>query len=388
MRLIKSIACLFLLGFFATSCKIEYHPSLKSPSSGYLVVEGFINSDGPTSITLSRTIKIYNDSVVDNREHNALVNIEAQSNESYPMYETADGIYTSSSLQLNSNEKYRLHIKTSNGKEYVSDFTNYRTTPDIDSLSWQRNADGVKIYINTHDDQDQTGYYNWKYEETWEFHAAYYSSLEFVVDPISHFVIGVKFKNADKSIDSSLHTCWKNVVSSNIIIGSSEMLSSNHIYFPIMSIRSADEKLGVLYTINLRQYAISKEAFSYLQKLKKNTEEIGSIFAAQPSQLSGNIHCTTDPSEMAIGFVEVSQEKQKRLFISNQQVPLWNYNDGCAEYLLQNDPTELQTKAGGLFPTVPFQVTPVGIGSFFATPDNNCMDCTFRGSNVKPSFWP
>ena len=166
------------------------------------------------------------------------------------------------------------------------------------------------------------------------------------------------------------------------------MLSSNHIYFPIMTIPAADEKLSVLYSIKVKQYAISEEGYSYLQKLKKNTEEIGSIFAAQPSELTGNIHCISNPAETAIGFVEVSQEKQKRLFISKQQVPQWNYEDGCGEYLLQNNPDELSSKAGGLFATVPFDVTPIGIVSFFATPDVNCLDCTLRGSNVKPSFWP
>ncbi len=389
MKLKKSIPCLLLILFFATGCKIEYRPTFQSPASGYLVVEGFINSNGPTAITLSRTLKINDDSVVDNREHNAMVNIESESNESFPLYETGDGVYTSSALQLNGSEKYRVKIKTRDGKEYASDFSSYRTTPDIDSLSWTRNSDGVKIYINTHDDQSQTGYYNWKYEETWEYHAAYYSQLEFIIDPDTKLVVGVKFKNADKSIDSSLKKCWKTVHSSNINIGSSERLSSNHIYFPIMTIPSADEKLSVLYFIKVRQYAISNEAYSYLQKLKKNTEEIGSIFAAQPSQLTGNIHCTTDPSETVIGFVEVSQEKQESIFINNKEVPGWNYNDGCANYLLQNNAAELKEKAGGLFPTVPFEVTYTGrIISFYATTDINCQDCTLRGSNVKPAFWP
>jgi hypothetical protein len=388
MRIIKSLAYLFFIVFFATGCKIEYRPTIQSPASGYLVVEGFINSDGPTSVTLSRTLKINDDSVVDNREHNAMVNIEGEGNESYPLYETGDGIYTSTSLQLNSSEKYRLKIKTLDGKEYASDFSSYQTTPDIDSVSWQRNSDGVKIFINTHDDQSQNGYYNWKYEETWEYDAAYYSQLELVVDPNTKLVIGVRYKNADKSIDSSLKRCWKTVNSSNINIGASERLSNNHIYFPIVTIPSADEKLSVLYSIKVKQYAISEAAYSYLQKLKKNTEDIGSIFAAQPSQLSGNIHCTTNPSETVIGFVEVSAEKQERIFISNKEVPGWNYNDGCGKFLLQNNPSELGEKAGGLFATVPYQVSPIGIVSFYATPDANCRDCTLRGSNVKPSFWP
>lgn len=393
MKIIKSITCFFLIGVFATGCKVEYRPSVQSPTTGYLVAEGFINSGNePTTITLSRTLKVYDDSTTDVGEHNALINIEGENNESYPLYETGDGVYTSSPLQLNNSEKYHLKITTQNGEEYASDFTSYRTTPGIDSLSWQQNSDGVKIYVNTHDDQSSTGYYNWKYEETWEFHAAYYSSLEFIIDttkrPPSPLPIGVKYTRPDKSIDSSLHTCWKTVNSSNIILASSEMLNSNHIYFPIMPIPAASEKLGVLYSINVKQYSISQEAYSYLQELKSNTEEIGSIFAAQPSKLSGNIHCTSNPSEIAIGFIEVSQEKQKRLFISNQQLPGWNYNNGCGEYLFQNNAAALGSKAGGLFPTVPSEITPVSIVSFFATPDQNCVDCTLRGSNIKPAFWP
>ncbi len=385
MKLIKFLICLFLIASFATGCKIEYHPSIKSPSSGYLVVEGFINRDGPTSITLSRTIKIYNDSVVDNREHNALVNIEAQSNESYPLYETGDGIYTSSSLQLNSNQKYRLHIKTSNGKEYISDFTNYRTTPDIDSLSWTRDNNGVEIYINTHDDQTQTGYYYWKYQETWEFNARYISSLKWIYNA-ENFPIAVTYKYPDKHFDSSIYRCWKTVNSSNIITSSSEKLNRDLIYFPIVSIEAASEKLSVLYSLNVWQYSLSKNAYNYLQLLKKNTEEIGSIFSAQPSELTGNIHCTTDPSSIAIGYIEVSQEIQKRLYIKNSEVPAWDYQAPCTTVILNNNPGDIRDSPLGL-PTVPYQVG-IGIVSFYKSDDINCVDCTLRGSNVKPSFWP
>ena len=54
-----------------------------------------------------------------------MVNIEGSNNETFPLYETGDGVYMSSPLQLNSNEKYRLRIKTQYGKEYVSDFSAY-----------------------------------------------------------------------------------------------------------------------------------------------------------------------------------------------------------------------------------------------------------------------
>ena len=149
---------ILLLIITIISCKDEFRPPVQSPTTGYLVVEGFINIAGPTSISITRTIKLY-DTVRDVNEHNAMVSIEGENNESYPLYETGNGVYTSSFLQLNSNEKYRLKIKTQYGKEYASNYSNYRTTPDIDSLSWKRDNNGVKIYINTHDDQNQPGYY-------------------------------------------------------------------------------------------------------------------------------------------------------------------------------------------------------------------------------------
>ena len=109
-------------------------------------------------------------------EHNAEVNIEGENHETFPLYENGNGVYVSSAaLNLNSNEKYRLQIKTRDGKEYVSDFATVKNTPAIDSISWQRENGGLKIYVNTHDPQNNTKYYQWKYEETWEIHSAYLS---------------------------------------------------------------------------------------------------------------------------------------------------------------------------------------------------------------------
>ncbi|MDE3184288.1 MAG: DUF4249 domain-containing protein [Bacteroidota bacterium] len=387
MRYIQFFTLLFAIIIFTTGCKIEYRPPVASPKTGYLVVEGFINSDGgPTTITLSRTLKIYNDSTRDNREHNAIVNIEGSNNETFPLYETGDGVYTSSPLQLNSSEKYRLKIKTQYGKEYESDYSTYRATPDIDSLSWKRDNNGVKIYINTHDDQNNPGYYYWKYEETWEFHSRYISSLKWVYNS-HHIPVAVAYTYPDQRIDTSIYRCWKTVNSSNINVGSSEKLNRNLIYYQIMSIEPASEKLSVLYSLNVRQYAVSKEGYAYLQKLKRNTEEIGSIFAAQPSELTGNIHCTTDPSEIAIGYVEVSQEKDKRLYINNSELPGWNYHMACATIIVANDAGEIQKNGAGL-PTIPYAADQFGIHSFYDSYDPNCVDCTLRGSNVKPVFWP
>ena len=390
MSHIKSISCLFLILLFAIGCKIEYRPPVESPKTGYLVVEGFINSDGgPTSITLSRTLRLYDDTTRDNREHNAIVNIEGSNNESFPLHETGNGVYTCEPLQLNSNEKYRLYIKTQFGKEYQSDYSSYQSTPVIDSLTWNRNNDGVKIYINTHDDHIQPGYYYWKYEETWEIHSAYYTTIKYFFPAGSGFATSIDYRNPDHSPDTTLYRCWVDNLSSNINIGSSEKLSINHISFPIMEIEPASRKLSVLYSIKIKQYSLSKEAFRYFGILKTNSEDIGSLTGPLPAELTGNIHCITDHAEKVIGFIEMTQEKEsKRLFISNVQLPGWAYNPSCSEFKVDNSEKSFQENSGK-YPTSVSETAPGGgIKSFYVTEDINCMDCTIHGSPVKPDFWP
>jgi len=389
MSLFKFFSCLLCAILLATSCKIEYRPPVESPKTGYLVVEGFINSHGPTTITLSHSLKIYDDTTSDNREHNAIINIEGSNNETFPLYETGAGVYTSAALNLDSTEKYRLKIKTQFGKEYESDYSSYRVTPDIDSLSWKRDNNGVKIYINTHDDNVQPGYYNWNFQETWEIHSTYFSTIQYLYSPGNPIPVGVGYRNRDQSADTALYRCWQNVNSSNVNIGSSEKLNRNLIYFPIMEIEPQSRKLSVLYSIRVFQYAISKANYNYLKILKTNSEQIGSITGPLPSALTGNIHCLTTPTETVIGFVEVSQGKlSERLFISNDQLPGWGYKMQCVEYIVANSAESLRENSD-LYPTTVYEADPfAGIKTFYGTLDINCVDCRLYGSPVKPDFWP
>ena len=367
-------------------CKEKYLPSITSPSTGYLVVEGFISSgQEPTSITLSRSIKLV-DSVNILYEHNAVVNIESDNNETFPLYENGNGVYVSSSLNLNNNQKYHLTIKTQDGKEYASDFATVKRTPPIDSITWKQENSGVRIYVNTHDPQNNTKYYHWKYEETWEFHSTYSSSLIYLYDQ-NNLPFAVAYRNVDHSVDTTIYKCWNTVNSTNITLGSSEKLSEDLIYLPLIYIDPGSEKLSVLYSINVRQYALSHEGYLFFQKIKKNTEQVGSIFDAQPSELQGNIHCITNPSEIVVGYIDISEEKVQRIFIRNDELPGWNYRTRCDLVTLDNIPDSILKYGRDTWPTVPFTIRRV-ISSFFATRDEHCIDCTLTGSNVRPAFWP
>ena len=371
------------------SCKEIYDPHIEAKTTGLLVVEGFINSGpGPTTIHLSRSSSLEDNTL--KPEFSAQVNVEGDDGSSFTLFGNGNGEYTNAQLTLNNGANYRLHLRTMDGREYVSDYTPVKYTPPIDSITWQGENDGLRLYANARDLQNGTKYYQWKYEETWEIHSAYHTSLIYIRDTIrTNAVIGLAWRLPDHNADTSLYKCWNTVNSSSITLGSTEKLTSDIVYLPVQYIEPHSEKLSVLYSINLRQYAISKDNYLFLQKMKKNTEQLGTIFDPQPSEISGNIHCLADPGEVVIGFIEVTQEQVKRIFISKSQVPGWNYDPGCVETIIDNNLDSIAKHGSDLYPTLPSGLDPFGgIAKFHATPDKNCMNCTFRGVSQKPAFWP
>jgi Domain of unknown function (DUF4249) len=177
----KLLFGLFIL--LVAGCKEKYESPATSPITGYLVVEGIVNGGkGSTILTLSRTTKLDNRAI--QYEEGAQVKVEGEDNSVYFITETGPGKYVANNLNLLVGRKYRLRIKTNNGKEYLSDYEAVRTTPPIDSISWKRESEGLQLYVNTHDDQDNTRYYQWTYDETWEIHSAFKSALKYFITQI------------------------------------------------------------------------------------------------------------------------------------------------------------------------------------------------------------
>jgi hypothetical protein len=379
----KIIAYLLFVSVLA-ACKEKYDLPYSGPATGYLVIDGVINSGvGPTALRLTRSLALV-DSVAFRFVEGANVRVEGDDNTSQLLNEQPGGVYHSPQLNLSDNVKYRLHINTAEGKEYVSDYVSVLRTPDIDSISWEKGDDGVTIFANTHDSQNKTLYYRWEYEETWEVHSAFYSNLIFQTD----------FNGNPYDVDprdpveaQQMYTCYPNARSANILIGSSAKLSRDTIHLPIMHIPPAHEKLSVLYSIYVRQYAVSRAGYEFLQRMKKNTEQVGSLFDAQPSELVGNVKCVNDPLEPVIGFVDIADAKLKRLFIRRSEVLPWDYRMPCHEETVDNNPDSLALFSSWI-PTNVFELSPMGDTLSVYVSSQECVDCRMRGTHIKPSFWP
>ena len=398
MRFIISFAgalafiCL-LIG--VNSCVDPFEPEVKDIPESFLVVDGFINSNGRTTIKLSRTVNLSADTIPP-AELNAQVYIEEENGVRFPvaqpriLTEENKGTYISNRLTLDPAKKYRLQITTANGKQYASDYVTVKITPPIDNVTWQAKNDGLQIYVNSHDATNNTRYYRWKYEETWEFNSAYQSPFEYKDGKL-------------QPLKDDIFICWKTELSTAIKIGNTARLTQDVVSdYPVNTLPSSTVKLGRKYSILVKQYALSQEEYVYYETLRKNTENIGSLFDPLPTQLTGNVHGLTDASEPVIGYVGARSFTSKRIFIDREELPItWGGYTTGYEYCYPPDTAKIDGiiyksldeveaifESGQIFALNPISRRngpPTTIGYTYSSAQ--CVDCRLRGTNVKPDFW-
>jgi hypothetical protein len=404
------LLCLLII---AIGCQKAYHPPYISSPGSYLVVEGVINPAGLTTIKLSKTVNLAASSTV-NPVIGAIVTIESDKGAAYPVAGTGSGQYVSASLELDNTANYRLRIKTADNREYLSDFVAVTNSPPVDSVSMAVTSNGIQVYANTHDQQSSSHFYRWAYEETWVLHTGFFSLFKSNGDTVLQRDV----------TNDQVYQCWNSDTSTTIVLATSSGLSSNVISnVPLTFIAAGSQKLDGkqsividqtkpnvnAYSILVKQYAMTKDAYDYWTNLKKNTQDIGRIFDPLPSEILGNIHSLTDPNEPVLGYISAGTMSSLRFFIDNGQIPtLWTFNTeyaGCrldslyldtlrkGDLIKTNEenpvfninkgaePSELQIPIGALYDPQRQTI----IGHTGGTPF--CSDCTLQGTNQTPSFW-
>lgn len=365
-------------------CKKPFNPETLQGFKSALVVEGVINASGITSIYLTRSLDL-DDKITVKPELKAVVQVLSETNTAINLTEKGNGLYSVPQLTLNTTQKYRLKIKTAAGAEYISDPVSVKNTPVIDKLYWVRETGGVGIYVDAHDSQNNTRYYRWEFDEDWELRS---------LDESLYKATGItggkaRIDSRDSKETPLMFTCYKTGRSSFINIFSTATLTSDFVSKrQVAFIPNNSEKLAVKYSILVRQSALSFKAFEYLEMMKKNTEQLGSFFDTQPSELIGNIRNLNDPNDIAIGFIEIALVQEKRIFIQRDEVNLWGFQLTCSDVVVRNNPDSLVVYLSGqIIPRQPVLGVTGSITHWGGT-TTNCMDCRTRGgNNNKPAFW-
>ncbi|MBC8054520.1 MAG: DUF4249 domain-containing protein [Sphingobacteriaceae bacterium] len=380
------VCCICMWGVIA-GCRDAFEPMINAPATGYLVIEGFINSSvGRTTIQLSRTGQFAQNGP--GPEARASVEIIGEKSNSYALKEKQPGIYESDLLNL-TDQSCRLKIKTFDGKVYQSDLISRVETPEIDSVSWRRTSDGLRISVNTHDDSNRSKYYKWTFEETWEVRSVFTSLYKFVtkIDPVTKKPI-IEAVERQPGEEKLLFFCWKSNVFDGLMLGSTAKLSRSVITQPVTFIPAESEQLGVLYSIEVEQIALDEKGYEFFNKLKTDTELSGSIFNRQPTELKGNFQCITNPAESVIGYVGFSSKKRKRIFISEVEAQ-WNYAVLCEIPFTILPVSDTLKKYSDRYTPLYMEPETQTTPQLLFVAGKRCVDCTSRNaSNVRPVFWP
>ncbi len=375
-NLVVTVVAMLLL---TTTCRKPYEPAVLISDDNYLVVDGFVNTsfNGITTIVLSRTKNLI-DTVVNIPEHNAKITVQNAAGTTYPLQEQGnDGTYASNALQLNNNSQYKILITTANGRHYTSDLVAARQTPPVDSVSWRQDTLGVHVYANTHDPFNSTRYYRWTYVQTWEYHAQLETAwglagnVIYVRDPTDQIFI-----------------CYRTTPSTNVLLGTSAALSQDVISMaPLFSIPANDTTLSQRMSIMVKQYALTPAAYSYWQIIQKNSEQLGTLFDLQPSQLEGNIHSLDNSNEPVVGFMSAGTMEEKRIFISVFDLQSWRSPRGSYDCTVLDIPQDPNNFSNWTFPDtayIPWYFS----GGSIRIAKKVCIDCRISGgTTVKPSFW-
>ena len=368
-----------VMGFSVLTCRKPYQPAVLTKGDSYLVVDGFIDTSpgGITNILLSRT-KNLTDTVINIPERGAKVSIQNTAGTMYALQEQgSNGNYLSTPLQLNNGGQYKILVRTAAGRPYASDWVSPKKTPAIDSINWIQDSLGVHLFVNTHDPLNNTRYYRWQYVETWE----YDSQLE--------TPWGLKGNTIYvRDLNDLVHVCYTTTPSTKILLGTSAALSQDVISLArLFTIPLNDTTLAHRMSIQVKQFALTPQAYAYWQIIQKNSEALGTLFDLQPSQLEGNIHCLDNSSEPVVGFMTAGTVEEKRIFISVFDLKDWKSPDGSYSCLIKETPTDPVDFSRWTFPDstyLPWYFS----GPVLRVAKNICIDCRLSGgTTVKPSFW-
>ncbi len=354
---------------------------LKDINPNYLVIDGFINTGGDSTIfKISRTFKVDNKATLA-PERDAVVIVESDGGLSVLLPELASkpGTYSVPSLVQDHTKKYRLRVKIKNGKEYLSDFVESKISQPV-NISYDVRHGNLNMYANSSDPTGNSRYYKFAYEETWEYVAPFSSQYKVV----NRQIVPRNFPQDD------IYRCYRYVKSTRIALASTLSLTEDRVAdFTLEVIPEMSEKIQRQYSIYVEQTALTKAGFEFFETLRKNTEQVGNIFDSQPSQLFGNIHCTTVPGETVIGFISAGTVTKKRIVLLAKELPFSvkpNNLKGCTATVLSNEDLRalmLDTSSPQYIPLYRDEE-----GKLYST-ELPCADCRLSGggSLIMPPYF-
>lgn len=381
----QGVCLLFILGLVFSGCVEEFEPETEFFES-VLVIEAVVTDEiKPQEVTLSRTFRFEEDGP--RPEQNARVRvIDSDANE-YTFTEVEPGQYISAdAFGAIAGKEYSLNIETNNGTTYSSDASKLTGAGEIGEVNAVvatnlDNVAGVSLRVDTFDPTGDSRYYRFDYEETYKIIAPRWVPVDAVFGGG-----GISFE--PKTTEQ--RTCYKTLMSSAINLASTNGLNEDRLTgFPVRFIEQDNYIIAHRYSILVRQFVISPEAFRYYSYLADLSTSESLFSESQPGFLAGNVF-SDRPSEKVLGFFEVSATTSKRIFFDHRDLfpddYTTSYPNSC-ELAKPEGAVAIPTLRSGDAKFFGYNLEPAEFEGPYIIVARVCGDCTVLGDNVVPDFW-
>ena len=388
---------IFIIGICTNSCVTPFDIKTITFESALVVEATISNEIKYQEINLSRTFDLEEKGPY--TESNADIIIIDDLQNIYNFHETTLGKYVSNEeFGAVSNRDYQLKIITNEGKSYASQLTQLTNTSQIDKVYAEKSEDGkgVNIFVDSYNPNGNSRYYRYVYEETFKIIASKWSYRDLVL--VSKYPVIFDFVPRDEN----KRNCYNTIYSKGIIQTETNNLIDDKVTkFPVRYINNDNYIISHRYSMLLKQYVQSQEAYTFYKTLEDLSGSESLLSQNQPGFVSGNIFSEDNSNEKVIGFFEVSSVSTKRIFFSPKELDLTvpyprPYPVPCHLTAPQLNPRyELSIfdyLESGRFlfyarngPGAPPLDPPSG-GPYIMT-ESACGDCTEIGTNITPDFW-
>ena len=361
-----------------------------------LVIEATItNENKQQRINLTRTYEFEEDGPTP--ESGAMVSVSDSNGNTYVFNDEGEGVYVSSqSFAAQTGITYRLSIVTQNGRRYSSDAATLSPGTGIDEINAERiinddGEEGVAILVNSFDPTGQSQNYRYEYEETYRVIAPFWRPISLAGDPEGGCGV-IKVPNQEFE-----EVCYPTMVSNDIILTSTTDLQEDRVdQFMVRFLNRNNYIISHRYTILVRQFVQSDEAFTFFSRLDELSSSQSLFSQIQPGFLQGNVFSEDNREEQVLGFFDVTTVSEQRIFFNyNDLFPgedLPPYVEPCvisAPVLQRGVPPSCVLRnlvEGGLVTYVDDNQGGANEGPFEVVP-SVCGDCRILGTTEIPDFW-
>lgn len=227
--------------------------------------------------------------------------------------------FTPAGFRAEIGKSYTLQIQTLEGKVYTSLPERVESVPPVENIALKTVTipvegeiiprSGVQLISEINDPADQKNFYFWR------------------LSPVVHVLearpdLFVILETRTPAPKDCCVTCFRTESTGNqsIFIAQDDNFNGLTTRIPAGFIEDNGLRFVSKLRVDLKQYAISQEAYRFLRLVKQQAEISGSIFDPPPATIRGNMISLDDPDEVVLGYFMAAGESSRRIYIDRSDL--------------------------------------------------------------------